>query len=52
MLDYQVTIKKVEPQLIASIRAVMPTYGDIGQLYGEIFKYLGKKGFSSRQGPH
>lgn len=51
MLDYQVTIKKVEPQLIASIRAVMPTYGDIGQLYGEIFKYLGKKWIFKPAGP-
>jgi effector-binding domain-containing protein len=43
MPDYQVTIKKLEPQLIASIRDILPTYGDVGPLYGEIFKYLGKK---------
>ncbi|MFC1909507.1 helix-turn-helix domain-containing protein [Chloroflexota bacterium] len=41
MPEYQVVIKKIEPQIIASIRAVLPTYSDIGQLYGEIFGYLG-----------
>ena len=43
MPDYQITLKKVEPQLIASIRQTLPTYGDVGPLYGEIFKYLAKK---------
>lgn len=51
MPDYQITIKKVEPQLIASIRDVLPTYGDVGQLYGEIFKYLGKKWVFKPAGP-
>jgi effector-binding domain-containing protein len=51
MPDYQITIKKVEPQLVASIRDVLPTYGDIGQLYGEIFKYLGKKFIFKPAGP-
>ena len=51
MPDYQITIKKVEPQLIASIRDVLSTYGDIGQLYGEIFKYLGKKWVFKPAGP-
>jgi effector-binding domain-containing protein len=51
MPDYQITIKKVEPQLIASIRDVLPTYGDIGRLYGEIFKYLGKKMIFKPAGP-
>jgi len=43
MPDYKITIKRVEPQLIASIRDVLPSYGDVGPLYGEIFKYLAKK---------
>lgn len=43
MPDYQVTIKKVEPQLIASVRDTLPTYGDVGPLFGEIYKYLAKK---------
>lgn len=45
MPDYQISIKKVEPQLIASIRAVLPTYSHLGQLYGELIPYLySKKG--------
>ncbi len=51
MPDYEITIKKVEPQLVASIRDVLPTYGDVGQLYGEIFKYLGKKFVFKPAGP-
>jgi effector-binding domain-containing protein len=51
MPDYQVVIKKVEPQTIASIRAVLPTYGDLGQLYGEIFGYLGSQGITRPAGP-
>ncbi len=51
MPDYQVAIKKVEPQLIASVRDVLPTYGDVGRLYGEIFKYLGKKWVFKPAGP-
>ena len=51
MPDYQVVIKKVEPQIIASIRAILPTYGDLGQLYGEIFGYLGSQGITIPAGP-
>jgi effector-binding domain-containing protein len=51
MPDYQVTIKKIEPQLIASIRDILPTYSDVGPLYGEIFKYLGKKWVFKPAGP-
>jgi effector-binding domain-containing protein len=51
MPDYQVVIKRVEPQTIASIRAVLPTYSDIGQLYAEIFSYLGSQGITKPAGP-
>ena len=51
MPDYQVIIKKVEPQTIASIRDVLPSYSDIGQLYGEIFGYLGSQGITIPAGP-
>ena len=40
MPDYQVVIKKIEPQLIASIRAVIPTYGDVGSLYQELMQQV------------
>ncbi len=51
MPDYQINIKKVEPQLIASIRELLPTYGDVGPLYGEIYKYLAKKWVFKPSGP-
>jgi effector-binding domain-containing protein len=51
MPDYQVTIKKVKPLLVASVRDVLPVYGDIGRLYGEIFKYLGRKMIFKPAGP-
>jgi len=44
MPEYQVLIKKVEPQIIASIRDVLPSYGHIGPLYEEIFSHLGSNG--------
>ncbi len=51
MPEYAVTIKKVEPQLVASIRDVMPDYASIGPVYGDIFKYLGKKLIFKPYGP-
>jgi effector-binding domain-containing protein len=49
--DYKITIKKIEPMLVASVRDKLPTYGDIGKLYGEIFKHLGKKFVFKPAGP-
>jgi effector-binding domain-containing protein len=43
MPDYKVVVKKIEPQLVASVRGILPAYGEIGQFYGEIFKHLTKK---------
>jgi effector-binding domain-containing protein len=43
MPDYKVVVKKVAPQLVASVRGILPAYGDIGQFYGEIFPHLAKK---------
>jgi effector-binding domain-containing protein len=51
MPEYAVTIKKVEPQLVASVRDVMPGYASIGPVYGEIFKYLAKKMIFKPYGP-
>jgi effector-binding domain-containing protein len=51
MPDYQVTIKQVKPLLVASVRDTVPAYGDIGRLYGEIFKHLGKKFIFKPAGP-
>ena len=44
MPDYQVVIKKIEPQLIASIHAVIPAYGDLGQLYQELMQHVFSNG--------
>ena len=43
MPDYKVVVKKVEPLIVASMRGILPNYGEVGQFYGEIFKHLAKK---------
>jgi len=35
-------LKKVPATTVASVREVIPTYADCGQLYGEIYKYIGR----------
>lgn len=40
MPAYDVVIKKVEAQRVASLRDIIPTYSDVGQLFNEIFGYL------------
>jgi effector-binding domain-containing protein len=40
---YDVIVKKVEVQKVASVRDVIPTYGDIGNLFNELFSYLGRQ---------
>ena len=44
MPAYEVVIKKVDRQTVASVRDVIPTYGDVGRLFGEVFGYLGSHG--------
>ncbi|NNJ11638.1 hypothetical protein EKD04_014985 [Chloroflexales bacterium ZM16-3] len=34
----------VEPQLVADIRSVIPSYGAIGALFDELYAYLGQHG--------
>lgn len=46
MSNYDVVLKKVDPQLAAAVRDVIPTYSQVGQLFGEIFAYLGQHGVS------
>ena len=43
----EVTLTKVDPMTIASVREVVPGYEDMGAHFGEIFAYLGK----NRVGP-
>ncbi|MCA9908879.1 MAG: MerR family transcriptional regulator, partial [Anaerolineae bacterium] len=40
MPDYEVVLKQVDPVRVASVRAVIPIYSDVGQLFGELFGYL------------
>ena len=42
MPEYQVTLKNVDPLLVASIRETLPAYSEVSRLYEELFKYLGK----------
>lgn len=44
MSSYDVVVKELEPQLVAGIRAVIPSYGSIGPLFDELFAYLGRHG--------
>ncbi len=44
MPEYQVTIKKTSPLLVATVRDVLPAYNAVGNLYNEIFGVLGKAG--------
>lgn len=41
MDKYDVTIKKVEPQLAVCLRRIVPTYHSEGELWGELCAYLG-----------
>lgn len=44
MSDYDVVLKEIEPQLVASIREVIPNYAAIGPLFAELYAYLGQHG--------
>ncbi len=39
---YDVVIKHSERQMVASVRDTVPTYGDMGRLFGKIFAQLGQ----------
>ncbi len=42
MSTQEVVLKKVPAMTVASVRDVVPTYADCGQLYSEIYKYIGR----------
>jgi DNA-binding transcriptional MerR regulator len=44
MSGYDVVVKELGPQLVAGIRAVIPTYEAIGGLFDELYAYLGQHG--------
>jgi effector-binding domain-containing protein len=42
MSTQEVAVKNIPAQVVTSVRDVIPTYNDIGQLFGEVFAYLGR----------
>ncbi len=44
MPAYDVVLKKVEPQMVVSVRGTVPSYGEQGQLWGELDAFLGRAG--------
>ncbi|MEM7581219.1 MAG: MerR family transcriptional regulator [Cyanobacteria bacterium P01_A01_bin.80] len=44
MTNYEVVIKKIEPVKVAGIRDIMPNYGEMSQLYEELFGYFQQHG--------
>lgn len=44
MSGYDVVLKEIAPQPIAAIRAVIPSYGAIGQLFEEVYAHLAQHG--------
>jgi DNA-binding transcriptional MerR regulator len=42
MSTQEVAVKNIPGQAVASVRDVIPTLSDLGQLFGEIFAYLGQ----------
>jgi effector-binding domain-containing protein len=41
---YDVVIKKLEPQKVASVRKVLGSVQEVNDLFGQVFGYLGRKG--------
>lgn len=46
MSDYEVTLKRIEPMTVASIREVLPNYFAIGSLFQELYGYLAQQGIA------
>jgi len=40
MPEYEMVIKKVEPQLVASVRDTLQGYPEVGRLFGELYGYV------------
>jgi DNA-binding transcriptional MerR regulator/predicted transcriptional regulator YdeE len=41
LLTYDVILKQVEPLLVASVRAILPSHSAVGSLYREVYEALG-----------
>ncbi len=46
MSNYDVVVKNVEPQLVASIRETLPSFQAVGRPIGELYAYLQSRGES------
>jgi effector-binding domain-containing protein len=51
MSNYDVVLKKINPITVASARDILPGYGDIGRLIGEVFAFLGRRGWQPAGAP-
>ncbi|MHC1782695.1 MAG: MerR family transcriptional regulator [Anaerolineaceae bacterium] len=51
MSKYDVVIKKVSPITVVSAREIIPQYGEIGRLIGEVFGFLGRSGIQPAGAP-
>jgi DNA-binding transcriptional MerR regulator/predicted transcriptional regulator YdeE len=40
---YDVVVKQVAPQLVAAVRAILPSHGAVGALFGEVYKAIGAR---------
>lgn len=49
--SYDVILKQVEPQLIASVRAILPDHSAVGTLYREVYEAIGSH-VAEALGPH
>jgi len=41
LATYDVILKRVEPLLVASVRAILPNHSAVGSLFGEVYEALG-----------
>jgi effector-binding domain-containing protein len=46
MANYDVVLKKIAPMAVISRREILPHYGAIGGLFGEIMSYVGSQGIN------
>ncbi len=46
--DYEVVLKRVDPQRVASVREVLSHYSDIGHLFDELRAYQERHGVAAR----
>jgi effector-binding domain-containing protein len=46
MSDYEVVLKQVEPQLVAGVRDILPSYPSVGRLFDELYGYMARSGIN------